>query len=37
VESMEMFRLADGKIAELWVVMDLLGFFQQLGVVPDVP
>lgn len=37
VKSMEIIRLAEGKIAEQWVVMDLLSFFQQLGVVPGIP
>ena len=28
------FRLADGKIAEVWVNYDLLGLLQQLGAIP---
>jgi steroid delta-isomerase-like uncharacterized protein len=28
------FRLQDGKIAEMWVVQDSLGLMQQLGAVP---
>lgn len=28
-------RVANGKIAEDWVVVESLGFFQQLGVLPD--
>ena len=28
-------RIANGKIAEDWVLVESLGFFQQLGVVPD--
>jgi steroid delta-isomerase-like uncharacterized protein len=31
----ELFRLADGKIAEQWVVMDTLGMLQQLGAIPE--
>lgn len=28
-------RIANGKIAEDWVIVESLGFFQQLGVLPD--
>ncbi len=31
---MELYRLADGKIAEQWVTMDALGLLQQLGAIP---
>jgi steroid delta-isomerase-like uncharacterized protein len=34
VAAMELFRLADGKIAEQWVTMDVLGLLQQLGAIP---
>lgn len=34
VTGIEVFRIADGKIAELWASMDNLGMFQQLGVIP---
>ena len=34
-ESMEVFRLASDKIAEQWVVMNVLGLFQQLGAIPS--
>lgn len=34
VTGIEVFRIADGKIAENWVCMDNLGMMQQLGVIP---
>ena len=34
-ESVEIFRLAEGKIAEQWVVMNTMGLFQQLGAIPS--
>jgi steroid delta-isomerase-like uncharacterized protein len=34
VAAMELFRLADGKIAEQWVNLDVLGLLQQLGAIP---
>lgn len=34
IKGIEVFRLADGKIAELWASMDNLGMLQQLGVIP---
>ena len=30
-------RLRDGRIVERWGVLDLLGFMQQLGAVPQSP
>ena len=33
-ESTEFFRLASDKVAEQWVVMNAMGLFQQLGVIP---
>ena len=33
-KGIEVFRIAEGKIAELWVSMDNLGMLQQLGVIP---
>jgi predicted ester cyclase len=30
----EIWRIADGKLAELWVESDMLGLMQQLGLVP---
>jgi steroid delta-isomerase-like uncharacterized protein len=33
IQSVETFRLADGKVAEQWVLMDALGLLQQLGAV----
>ncbi len=32
--GMALFRLADGKIVEVWVNFDTLGLLQQLGVIP---
>ena len=34
VKGMEVFRIADGKIAENWISQDNLGMMQQLGVIP---
>jgi steroid delta-isomerase-like uncharacterized protein len=34
VTGMAIFRFADGKIAETWVIFDTLGLLQQLGVIP---
>ena len=34
VETVMIFRLSDGKIAEVWTEMDSLAWFQQLGAVP---
>ena len=34
VTGLVLFRLADGKIAEVWVNYDNLGLLQQLGVIP---
>jgi steroid delta-isomerase-like uncharacterized protein len=34
VAVMETYRIADGRIAEQWVVMDALGMMQQLGAIP---
>jgi steroid delta-isomerase-like uncharacterized protein len=33
-QMMETYRLADGRLAEQWVVMDTLGLLQQLGAAP---
>jgi steroid delta-isomerase-like uncharacterized protein len=35
VKGIEVFRLADGKIAELWASMDTLGMLQQMGAIPQ--
>jgi steroid delta-isomerase-like uncharacterized protein len=32
--GINVFRIVDGKIAELWVESDALGFMQQLGAIP---
>ena len=34
VDGLELFRLQDGKIAEMWHHDDLLGLMQQLGAIP---
>jgi steroid delta-isomerase-like uncharacterized protein len=34
-QSVEIYRLSDAKIAEQWVVMDVLGLLQQLGAIPN--
>jgi steroid delta-isomerase-like uncharacterized protein len=34
IQSVDTFRLADGKITEQWVLMDALGLLQQLGAIP---
>ena len=34
IKGIEMFRISDGMITELWVSMDNLGMMQQLGVIP---
>lgn len=34
LSAIDIFRIADGKIAEAWVLRDDLGMLQQLGVVP---
>ena len=33
VEVADVYRLADGKIAEQWVIMNAMGLMQQLGVI----
>jgi steroid delta-isomerase-like uncharacterized protein len=35
IQSVDIFRLHDGKFAEQWVVMDALGLMQQLGAIPS--
>ena len=35
VTGMEVHRLVDGKIAEVWVEWDALGLMQQLGAIPS--
>ena len=34
VKGIEVFRIVDGKIKEVWANMDNLGMMQQLGVIP---
>jgi len=33
-KGIEVFRITDGKIAEVWAIMDNLGMMQQLGIIP---
>jgi hypothetical protein len=33
--GMALFRFVTGKVAEVWVNVDMLGLLQQLGVVPQ--
>ncbi len=35
-ESMVLFRIENGKIAELWGVSDRMGMLTQLGILPDI-
>jgi steroid delta-isomerase-like uncharacterized protein len=35
-DSMLMFRMEDGKIAELWGTSDRMGMLTQLGILPDI-
>jgi hypothetical protein len=34
--GINIFRVADGKIAEVWDIFDRLWLWQQLGVLPDI-
>jgi predicted ester cyclase len=34
VKGIEVFRIADGKIVEVWASMDNLGMLRQLGLIP---
>src|SRR5215208_5272338 len=33
--AMEIYRIAEGKIDEQWVILDALGMMQQLGAIPE--
>jgi hypothetical protein len=35
VTAIGILRVADGKIAEVWIVFDALGMMQQLGAISD--
>jgi len=32
---MEIYRIAESKIDEQWVILDALGMMQQLGAIPE--
>ena len=34
VTGIEMHRFADGKLIELWNIVDMLGILQQVGIIP---
>lgn len=34
-EGLDLFHLRDGKIIEMWVELDMLGFMQQIGAIPS--
>jgi predicted ester cyclase len=34
--GINIFRIADGKIAEIWDIFDRLWMWQQLGVIPEI-
>ncbi len=34
ISAIEIFRIAEGKIVEQWVIADALGMMQQLGAIP---
>ncbi len=34
VNGIDICRLADGRVAEMWAMFDTLGMFQQIGLVP---
>jgi steroid delta-isomerase-like uncharacterized protein len=35
VPGTAVYRLTDGRIAEMWLIWDELGYYRQLGVAPD--
>lgn len=35
VDSTSVHRVADGRVAEAWVIFDVLGMMQQLGAIPS--
>jgi steroid delta-isomerase-like uncharacterized protein len=35
VQAVDIYRLADSRIAEQWVIIDVLGLMQQLGAIPS--
>lgn len=34
ITGIDIFRVADGKLAETWINSDILGLMQQLGIIP---
>ncbi len=34
VKGIEVYRVANGKVAEIWASMDVLGMMQQMGAIP---
>jgi hypothetical protein len=34
MKGIEIFRIKDGKITELWAEANILGLMQQLGIIP---
>ena len=34
IDGIDIFRVEDGKIAESWISLDMMGMMQQLGVIP---
>jgi predicted ester cyclase len=34
IDGIDVYRIEDGKIAESWINLDMMGMMQQLGVIP---
>lgn len=37
IKGISIYRFEGGKIVEAWYVVDMLGFYQQIGVAPPIP